>query len=115
MSAKVQLVARADGPIRQGLCCLCGGSCEVARAGVILREGPRLRGPVCLLCREAGPRGAAARVRRRSARVRRLAERCRACLRAWQWDGLLCLFHEYAHTLDRLAARIDELQAWGGE
>jgi hypothetical protein len=112
MSGRVHLVAGYHGTVRHGRCLFCRGPYESVGSGWLLRGRGLPEGQVCLWCAEAGPGRAALHLRRRAARSRRLAERCRPCLWAWGWTGLHRLLHEYAGALDDLADRLAGRDVW---
>ena len=112
MSAGVRLVACEHGTVQHGRCAVCRRPYESVGGGWVLHDGSLRRDYVCLGCFEAGPAGAALTLRRRADRVRRAAERCRPCLRAWGWTGLHRLLHEYAAALDDLADRLAGRDVW---
>ena len=114
MPSVARLVVRQDSLIRSGLCAVCGRPYESVGRGHLLCDGDRTWGHVCLWCAEGGPRRAARRLRQRAARLRRLRERCRVCLRAWGWTGLHQLLADCAAHLDDLAGRVEQSGAWKG-
>jgi hypothetical protein len=107
MSTPLRLVPCPHAAVGHGRCALCVRPYECTGGGWML-EGGEYRRPrhVCLECVEVGPAWAAQTLRRRAARARRLAERCRPCLGAWRWAGFHRLLLDYAGALDRLADRL---------
>lgn len=93
-------------------CALCGSLCEVIPTRWVLQDHDGRRAYICVRCVEGGPPQAARELRRRAARARRLAERCRPFLYAWGWTGLHRLLHEYAAALDGQAERVARLPGW---
>ena len=112
MRGQFHLVSRGHGTVRHGRCLLCRRPYESVGSGWLLESRGLAEGQVCLWCAEGGPGRAALLLRHRAARSRRLAERCRPCLRAWGWTGLHRLLYEYAAALDDLADRLAGQGVW---
>jgi hypothetical protein len=113
MSTPFRLVRCPHVAIGHGRCALCLGPYECVGGGWALGGEVYRQGHLCLECVAGGPPWAAGTLRRRAARARRLAERCRPALWAWRWAGLHQILLDYAGALDRLADRAEALTAWG--
>jgi len=112
MCTDLKLVVRCQDDVGQDLCCLCARPCELVTVRISLCDDDASRGYVCQECLEAGPRRAAARVRRRARETRSLVRRGRRFFppRLRQWiPEIIC---DYANYLETLAGRVEKMTSW---